>query len=174
MEFGYMTQNKYLILVLAVLIIFSFNLQKLHGKEFVIGHKKTVLRSGPGFISKPVGELKYRDKFRIITSKGDWVKITSAKKSGWIHKTAAWPKKTVMNYIGRSKDGKSNSFKRDVVVAAGMGVSEGSNDLDIKNKKDMKAVSQLEKYKIDTGQIAKFSTEGMLPSKLFGSKNGNR
>ena len=169
-----MTQSKFIHIVFVLCITVVYTMPALCAQELVIGREMTVVRSKPGFLATAVGKLKYGDSCQIISKNENWVQVRSGKIKGWIHKTTAWPKKTVMSYIGKPKKNDDTSYKRDVVAAAGKGLKDSGGEIGVKNDKNTKAVIQMEKYGVAIKEIQKFSKDGFLDSTVFNAADKSR
>ncbi len=57
----------------------------------IVKVKEGNVRSGPGTQHEKVGKVVRDVIVRKIETKGDWVKISDPRLSGWVHKQLVWP-----------------------------------------------------------------------------------
>ncbi len=57
----------------------------------IVKVKEGNVRSGPGRNYKKIGSVAREVILKKVASKGDWIKISHPRITGWIHKSLVWP-----------------------------------------------------------------------------------
>ncbi|MFM9912089.1 MAG: SH3 domain-containing protein [Methylophilaceae bacterium] len=127
--------------------------------------KADSLRAEPFSDAKTVGNISRDDKLEIMEKKGAWLKVKSAKSSGWVRLLSV--KRGEASKSGSSADvlalasGRSGTGK--VVSTTGV---RGLSEEELKAAKfNEQEISQLESYTVNSDAARKFATSGSLSAR---------
>ena len=123
------------------------------------------LYQAPNFGSTSLGPVPVGAEVTVLSRSGDWVQVTYQGKTGWLHKLA-FPQDqgAGLKLPGLLTGGPVRETKSDEVALAGKGFSpEVEASYRQKNPSlNYAQVDQIERFRVDAGQLATFIKEGGL------------
>lgn len=158
-----MKTYKFLLLLSAVLFLPLVSLAAEKGSAL----KADVIRAEPYADAKKAGDIKRGENLEILDKKGAWLKIKTAKVSGWVRLLS----------VKRGAAGSGNQVKGVLDVASGRAGTgkvvattgvRGLNEEELKNAKyNESEVKKLESFTITSGQAQLFAKSGGLKAVKF-------
>ena len=123
----------------------------------------TQMYQAPNFGSTPVGTVPTGADVGVLSRSGDWVQVNYQGKTGWLHKTA-FPQAAGVKMPGLLTGGPVRETKSDEVALAGKGFTpEVEAGYRQKNPGlNYAQVDQVEKFQVNSTQLAAFIREGGL------------
>ena len=135
-------------------------------KQMFVTVKTTVVRATPGYLGKPLGELKYGDRVTVLDKPADapkdWLKILGPDKKlqGWVNASSLSQKEIVLK--AGSGDVSQSASSGDVALA-GKGFNADVEKQYKENQHlDYTWVDNMEKFEVDPRQVSLFLSQGGL------------
>ena len=151
-----------LLLVLAGLVV---GLGTGTAETLKVERSDTQMFAAPNFASASLGSLPAGAEVAVLSRSGDWVQVNYQGKTGWVHK-AAFPQARGpgLGLPGMLTGGPVRETKSDEVALAGKGFTPEVEAAYRQKNPGMNyaKVDQIERFQVDTAQLASFIREGGL------------
>jgi len=135
------------------------------GDSVYVSIRQTKLKNEPYFLASSNADLKYGDSLKIVSKKGEWIKVQDRTgKNGFIHTSAISSRKIILNSDSKYSPGSKSS--EDGIVLAGKGFNKEIENkyATINSNLNYAAVDRMERIKISTAELNQFVVKGKLKS----------
>lgn len=120
------------------------------------------LRLKPAYSGTITTKLAYGDQVNLLTSEGEWRKVTSLKqnKTGWIHETALSEQQIILNPTNRHINAANQNPNMRL---AGAGFNKATETTIAEQKKlSFAAIDEMEALSIEQEEVLSFAKSGSL------------
>lgn len=148
-----------LLLTCAAWLMACFLAVPAFGETMSVQVKSGDLRSTPSFLGKILKSLPYGTAVEVAGDRGDWINVSGAGKTGWMHHSALTKKKIVMKAGAAEVDQYATS---DELSLAGKGFNEEVEDaFKARNADaDFTWIDRMEGFTVSQSEMVQFLKTG--------------
>ncbi len=129
------------------------------GETMSVQVKSGDLRSTPSFLGKILKKIPYATPVEVAGDQGDWIKVSGAGTTGWMHQSALTKKKIVMKAGAADVDQYATS---DELSLAGKGFNEEVEDAFKAQNADVDFgwIDRMEGFTVSQSEMVQFLKTG--------------